>query len=273
MMTDEDSRLRRYVLGAATDEECAAIEREYFARADAADRVSAAEDDLIDDYLSNGLNHRERERFERHYLSSPNHRTRVAVVRALRQAASASPTVESRSRAPSRGAVAGIAAALVLLASGAMWLAGWPGRSSPAAPAASAGPPAPVGKPSVRVPAPESRTPVIVAVSISPILVRGANEPATARVAIGVDLVRLELEGQPGESPLGPGRAVVRTVDGREVWRGAAAETAAPRRLLARVDVPAGALAPDDYVVELFGAGATGREIERHRYFFRVRTP
>ena len=77
------------MLGTLTEPECDAIEREYFAQEDALDRVTAAEDDLIDDYLSSGLSVEEREQFERHYLSTPCHRRRVAVARAIRASASA----------------------------------------------------------------------------------------------------------------------------------------------------------------------------------------
>jgi hypothetical protein len=273
MRNDQDRRLRGYVLGASEDER-EAIERAYFERADALDAVSAVEDDLIEDYLSSRLERDERERFERHYLSTPNHRRRVAVVRALRNAAAAAPHVKSRWRATSGWAIAGIAAALVILVSGAMWMSRAPAIPSPAAPAASVDRREPAGsEPRAGVPAPPARPPAVVAVSISPVLVRGADEPATVRVATGVDVVRLELEGQPGEGRLGRGRAVVRTVAGREVWRGAATEATGPRHPLARVDVPAELLPPDDYVVELLGAGVNGLEVERSRYFLRVRAP
>ena len=52
MRPDHDSsQLRRYVLGALTEDKRARIEHEYLERAEVLDRVCAAEDDLIDDYL------------------------------------------------------------------------------------------------------------------------------------------------------------------------------------------------------------------------------
>jgi hypothetical protein len=78
-----------------TEDERAGIEHEYFERADVLDRVCAAEDDLIDDYLSNRLASGEHGRFERYYLATPCHRTRVAVVRALRTTSSTSGIVIS----------------------------------------------------------------------------------------------------------------------------------------------------------------------------------
>src|SRR5580765_5089863 len=109
-----DVQLRRYVLGTLTEPECDAIEREYFAQEDALDRVTAAEDDLIDDYLSSGLSREEREQFERHYLSTPCHRRRVAVARAIGTAASAR-SPEGRTSMNQWLAAAAIAASLVLV--------------------------------------------------------------------------------------------------------------------------------------------------------------
>jgi len=40
---------------------------------------------------------------------------------------------------------------------------------------------------------------------------------------------------------------------------------------VARAEVPARTLATDDYVVTLFGADPTGREVEWAQYFLRVR--
>jgi hypothetical protein len=284
MRNEPDSRqLRRYVLGSATDAECDAIEREYFDRAEAADRMSAAEDELIDDYLSGHLDGGERQRFERHYLRTPTHRRRVAVVRALRTAAS---TAEPRRPATVWWTIAGVAAALVILVSSTMWMArsrsgltdtqvdrgGQPAAASPSAAAGSADRHTPMApEQPVSPPAASPATPIVVAISISPILVRGNSEPATLTIAEGVEIVRLHLQGQTNEPPLGRGRALVRTVAAREVWRGPTIEAAQAPEELARVDIPARVLAPEDYVVELFGTDANGREAERHRYFLRVR--
>src|SRR6476660_898995 len=93
-----DAQLRRYVLGTLTEPECDAIEREYFAQEDALDRVTAAEDDLIE-----------------HYLSTPCHRRRVAVARAIRTAASAR-SLEKRASINRWLAAAAVAASLAAVA-------------------------------------------------------------------------------------------------------------------------------------------------------------
>jgi hypothetical protein len=284
-----DVQLRRYVLGTLSEPECDAIEREYFAQGEALDRVTAAEDDVIDDYLSSGLSAEEREQFERHYLSTPCHRRRVAVARAIRTAASAR-SPEERTSINQWLAAAAIAASVVLLVGGtwtlrARFLSGRPAAVNPPAPTTASKTPEPTAgesdsrkpgasdrpAPPTSVPAP----PVVVAVSISPILVRGSDRPSTLTIGRGTDVVRLLLqEGEQGERPLGRGRAIVRTVGGREVWRGAAASSAGSRsKELARVEIPAPLLRPDDYIVELFGTDPHGAVRERYRYFLSVRAP
>jgi hypothetical protein len=273
-----DGRLRRYVLGTLTEAECDAIEREYFVHADALDRVSAAEDDLIDEYLSSELSADERDQFERHYLGTPGHRRRVAVAREIRAAASAR-VIERRDPGRWWLAVAAIAATVLIVTGGAWMLRGGSvSRSQPventATPVAAPKPPTESSETTaVREPAPAP--PVVVAVSISPILVRGAGKASTVAVGPGTDFVRLLLQqGERGEQSLGGGRAIVRTVAGREVWRGQAMRAAgAPRKELARVEIPAALLTPDDYIIELLETNARGAAVERYRYFLTVRAP
>jgi hypothetical protein len=266
--------LRRYVLGGSTEEESAAVEREYFKSADALDRVRAVEDDLIDEYVAGQLAPDEQGEFERHYLTTPAHRRRVAVARALRTAES----VESNQRRPVAvrwRPAAALAAALIIVAVGVALMLRM--RSVPTTvqvdslPSATA--PAP---PPPRVPAPPPVRPVaiVVELSISPILVRGSDQPAGLTIAADTDVVRLYLQGQGSTRRLGQARAIVRTVTGDQVWSGPAeaADRTAPRAL-ARVDIPADRLRPDDYIVELLGADTAGREVELYRYFLRVRAP
>jgi hypothetical protein len=293
MRREHDStQLRRYVLGALTEDDGARIEEDYFERADVLDRLCAAEDDLIDDYLSDRLASKERERFERHYLATPRHRTRVAVARALRTASAVSTPASSERHAPRWGTSirswpslgqAALVAALLLLIAGGAWMFG---RSSdtpvsvttsrPSVPPASPPERPKPGEPAVPAPrdAPTAApaTPVVLAVSLSPIHVRGADEPARLTIAKGTNVVRLHLHGEAGDRPLVRGLAIVRTVAGQEIWRGPALRRADSQPpALASIDVPAIRLEPDDYIVELLESDANRRDVERHRYFFRVR--
>src|SRR6478609_7227740 len=75
--------VRRYLLGAATEQEAEAIEIEYIRREPALDRVAAIEEELIEDFLAGDLAPSDRDRFERVYLASPVHRQRVDTIRRL----------------------------------------------------------------------------------------------------------------------------------------------------------------------------------------------
>ena len=247
-------------------------------QADALDRVSAAEDDLIDEYLSSELPAHEREQFERRYLWTPIHRNRVAVARAIRAATSAR-AIERRDPGRWWLAAAAIAATVLIVAGGAWMLGGRSAsRSGPVENAAS-----PVAAPAPPAESPDTTAaresapapPVVVAVSISPILVRGAGKAATLVIKPGTDVVRLRLQqGERGEPSVDRGRAIVRTVAGAEVWRGPAASSdGSPRTELARVELPAALFRPDDYIIELLETDARGAAVERYRYFLTVRAP
>jgi hypothetical protein len=140
-------------------------------------------------------------------------------------------------------------------------------RPSPPPAATAAPPPAPRAD----APTPARTDPVVVALPISPILVRGTHRRA-ATIATGTDVVRLQLQGEPAERLASPARAIVRTVGGRVIWRGPAAASTKPHEL-ARIDVPATRLQPDDYIIDLIGTDAAGRQVELHRYFLSVRAP
>jgi hypothetical protein len=107
-------------------------------------------------------------------------------------------------------------------------------------------------------------------VSLSPINVRAGGTPVTMTIPSGAQTVGLQLLRDGDERAVENGLAIVRTVVGGDVWRGRATASADPV-VLARFDVPAANLPPDDYIVELLEIDARGREIERNRYFFRVR--
>src|SRR5262245_50869711 len=213
----ENERLRRYVIGTLSEGECEAIEREYFDERDALDRVSAVEDDLIDDYLSGALSSEERAQFERHYLSTPCHRRRVEVARAIRAAASTR-ALEARTSINRWWASTAIAASLIAVAGG-VWMLRSGGSAAPpvnpSAPKTTATTPPTAPGQAVKSPGSEQSappvstppSPVVIAVSISPILVRGTDKAATLTIAPGTDVVRLVLEGERGERPLRDGRA------------------------------------------------------------------
>jgi hypothetical protein len=112
------------------------------------------------------------------------------------------------------------------------------------------------------------RSPV-VAVTLSPITVRGVGEAESLIAPPGTELISLTVEGVEQSAATTAVRAVVRTVDGQEVWRGNAVSTTAASSQ-ARFEIPADLLRPDDYIVTVYGrAGDQERELQR--YSLRVR--
>ena len=290
-----ETELRSYLLGELADEPATALERDYFAREDLLDRVRVAESDLVDDYLAGRLSPHERDRFDQHYLATPLHRRRLAIARELRAAAEAPALdrapIESTPwwtaalhalRGSRRPLTPALAAALVLVVAGGVWML----RSrfvpavditSPQATTQSRETSPPSESPREQRPespgAPESRPtgPVTVALALSPFTVRGADETPILRIPDGAELVVLHLEGDAAAPAIVGGRAVVRTVSGKEIWRGAAAaDRNAQSATVARVEIPAATLTPDDYTVALFETDRNGRAAERYRYFLRV---
>ena len=185
--------------------------------------MCAAEEDLIDDYLSDRLATDEHERFERYYLAVPGHRTRVAVARKLRTAASSSASASSERHEgvmswweavrawPSLGQAA-LVAALLLLVAGGVWMLRERGESttiSVRTPPPSVSPttspePRPADRREPAAPSPpDAPTPArpipVLALSLSPIHVRGADEPARLTIPKGTAIVRLDLQGEPGQ--------------------------------------------------------------------------
>jgi hypothetical protein len=84
----QDEKMIRYLLGRLSEKEQEEVEEAYFTDSGLFERMLAVRDELIDDYLRNGLSLPEREQFERHFMASPQRRERVEEVRALMQAVS-----------------------------------------------------------------------------------------------------------------------------------------------------------------------------------------
>jgi hypothetical protein len=264
----ETARARRYLLGDVNSDESAALEQELFERPEIVDRIAAAEDDLIEDYLAGQLSAADRDRFERSYLSAEEHRVRVETIRRLIARA----TPASRRRLTGYTPWLALAASVLIVGSVVLWEFSPLGRSRDA----SRG----VTQPSVPAVAreenarPSAPTPRVFAVTISPVAVRGASDAPTVAIPPGTDLVDISLESDGEPRRFAPTRVVVRLVSGREVWQGPVAQAGdAARGLAARVNVPGASLPGEDYVLTLYGADPAGREAELAQYFLRVRHP
>jgi len=79
----QESELRRYLLGDSTLEEQVLIEQRLFLDSDYAKLAQAVEDDLIDEYVHKDLVTAEREKFEAHFLKQPEHSDDLRIAQAL----------------------------------------------------------------------------------------------------------------------------------------------------------------------------------------------
>jgi hypothetical protein len=284
MTTDpNETDLRRYLLGELADEDCSALEREYFARQDTFDRVRAVEHDLIDGYLASRLSAHERDRFERHYLASPRHRQKVALARELQAAASAErPTLfEGASRQSWTRAVSpieplysatrgssrvwlGWAAAITLVTVGIS--IAWQFRPEPERAAQSTNPTT-ISPPGPQVPPRAAEPPIVVATLVlTSDLVRSEGRPPT--LTPSPETTHVDLLAPADAPPDAGARGRIETAEGKEVWSGPL-ESAEGRRL--RVRVPAARLGPGDYLlftVDRAGPSPAGAA----RYYFRIRS-
>jgi hypothetical protein len=265
---------RRYLLGQASEEESAAFEREYFANADALDRVEAVEETLIEEYLADSLPADERTQFERVYLASRQHRSRVAIVRRLMRAAgTAAPTRDRPWTAIIREwplqpwALA--AAALLIVAVGV-----WVMRPRPAEPqqVTQSQAPTAVTGPKPAAPSPPSASPPqVVAVTLAQVTVRNTSDSQSVVIPAGTDFVDLRLEGDITSPRFTRARVAIRTGAGDEVWQGAAVPSDPSTGVAARAEIPADKLRPDDYIVELVATSPAGTESAPVRYALHVR--
>lgn len=87
--SDDETELRRYLLGELTEEERAGVEERFFLDSDYFRQLQAAEDDLMDDYVYEELPAADRGRFETYFLSQPGHRQDLKIAQALRMYISA----------------------------------------------------------------------------------------------------------------------------------------------------------------------------------------
>ena len=254
-MTDLDAtRARRYLLGQSDDPAGDAFEESMFRDDGTLELAEAAEDALIEDYLTGRLPAGDRVRFEQHYLAAAHHRIRVETVRRLLSAA----PVRSRWRS---FLVPLAAAAALILAAGAWW---FHDSSRPAPESTEVRRSAPASH-DRNLPAPAVR---MFATSLSPITLRSADAGSALVIPAGTDIVSLRLLGD-GERPTTAGaRVILRTVAGDTVWQGDAMVSDLPAGAIARVDVPASVFHPDDYIVDL-KTGPVEREL--YRYVLRVR--
>jgi hypothetical protein len=101
-----DALLRRFLLGNVDDEERQGIESLFLTHSLSQERVTAAEEDLTEDYLEDSLTAEDRERFLERYADSPTQQRKLRIARSIKEwaakegkvAQTAPATVSARSR-------------------------------------------------------------------------------------------------------------------------------------------------------------------------------
>lgn len=270
----EPAVARRFLLDQLSDDERAALEEAILEDDAAVERMAAAEDDLIEDYLGNRLTVSDRARFEESYLSVPQHRTRVDTIRMLtaRARADAAARPAPSTTAPAGpGRRTGLAPWLALAASlaviGAAVTMYRPAKESPervdtASTTVAEAPPT----------AATASVPRVFALALAPVGVRGTSAASGVAIPGDAEVIRVRLDADGDARTLAPTTAIVRTVDGADVWRGAVREvTGQTPDALAEVEIPARALGPNDYVLVLRGLDRGDVEREWLHYALRIR--
>lgn len=82
---EQETELRHYLLGDLPLQEQVLIEQRLFFDSAYAELAQVIEDDLIDDYLHGDLVASEREKFEHHFLDSPDHKADLRIAEALKE--------------------------------------------------------------------------------------------------------------------------------------------------------------------------------------------
>ena len=262
----------QYLLGRARPEDVPSLEERLVTDGEFYEEVLIAEDELIDQYLSGELSESERERFEHHFLLTPERERKVRFGQAFNQYVRAAdplpdedPVAEDVSDEardvpkpppkkwydiflPSQNPILSysLAAALVLIVGTVSWLAlkNWR-EARPHDPG------------------------IVVAVTLTPGLTRGEGGAARFTIPPGTGTVELRLELTRDDYV--SYHAILLADDRSEVWRAddlKSSNESGTRFIAARV--PPRSLPPGAYRVKLSGVLADGRLEDLPSYQFSV---
>ncbi len=290
----EDEQLTRYLLGMLPEAETERLDELSVADDDFAARLTAAEHELVDAYVSGALSGSRRTQFESQYLSSPLGREKVEFARALAAAScSAVPPAVPRRALDLRWALA--AAAVILVAAGLLVrenlrlrreladvratsaaleqraeqvLAQLNAERQAGADAAREVAQLRDALASLERRTTDSPQPVVAIVTLRP-ATRGPGGTTDVALAGGTTAVRFDLPLEGGDFA----RYEVTVLDaasGARVWQGRQSGPAGSGRRVLSVTVPAGALRVGQYVLELASVPPTGPAEPLNSYPFRI---
>jgi anti-sigma factor RsiW len=242
----DESLLRRYLLGTVTTEAREGMEARLFSDDRLFwERISMAEDELVSDYVQNGLSVEEQQDFENNFLCTDERRAKVEFAKALHTYAEQTHSSrEARSgwlRRPMLSPAWALAAAalLLLIIQVPRFMAGRAG---------------------------EGTTSGVVAITLPPGLTRAVGGELTrVRLNANSRLVQLQLELRSTTYP--SYRASLHHVDGDDFL---AEVKLMPTPSGLTLTLPAELLAEGDYYVRLQGIAPGAEPVQLNRYDFRV---
>ena len=270
-MADE-AGLRRYLLGELDGDALDRVELSLLEDPGAAQALAGAQDELIEDYLSDVLAPAERARFEHHFLASAEHRRSFEGARLLRQAVSGwSQAPPSSVAAPVRWALA-VAAGVVFLAVAAGLV-----RRQPPQQAVTSASVTPQTRPEVSAEAPSPTEPPasperrqVASLTLAPGRQMAAGGAPVVQLGPGTGVLRVSLIIEdPG---LRVCTAALSTPERGELWRrsGLRPSRTSEGTILA-LEIPTDGLAPGpDYRITLAAEPSGTRS---GSYYFRIAAP
>ena len=287
----DDDTLIRYLLSALPEDHLERIDQEAVADDDLAARLQLVEDDLVDAYANGLLKGRELERFETVYGSTARRRARTAFAQDLaaalkphspqaspRQRPTRRPQVWTSARGWSFAAAVVLCAALAALLVQNLQLRSTLREAVRREGAAEARNAAMAAREPVRQPAaaPDrgaaGRTASQPLASMALVLLpqtRGVGPAPILAVAPGHRIVSLDLQIQAADYREYEVALKDPSIDGI-VWRSPPIAPSGASPPIVSVRVPATRLAPQHYVLDLFGVGASGARKFVETYVFQV---
>src|SRR5215210_1324124 len=82
-LTEDQNEIKQYLLGALSEEARQRVEKRLLTEADFLKELLSGEDELTDLYLNEALSDEDHDRFERHFLSTPERHQKLRFARAL----------------------------------------------------------------------------------------------------------------------------------------------------------------------------------------------
>jgi hypothetical protein len=191
-----DALLRQLLLGKVTDEERQRIESLFLIDAEMKERMFAAEQELLDDYLEGTLTREDRDLFLLHYGQTPEQQSKLRIAESIKEwaAAEAKPPQTVPVKVSSSGAVGArwwlkpslvipiALAAIILIVVAAVWLS----RQQHQA----------IEQEVAQLNAPESLRevpPQMVSLNLSPVAVRSAEQQPEIKTRADIRIVELRL--------------------------------------------------------------------------------